>query len=61
MLTTHELNRIYAEELLSTGSHDQSIKKVAWVAFQRGVEVLTKNLVSEQSSVDRLIKANKRE
>lgn len=38
MLTLAELNKLYAEKLLKTGSHDQAIKKIAWVAYQRGIK-----------------------
>jgi hypothetical protein len=36
IITMNELNRLYAEKLLETGSHDKAILKVAWVAFCHG-------------------------
>ena len=37
MLTTEQLNIIYAEKLLKTGSHDAAMMKVCWVAYNAGI------------------------
>lgn len=36
MLTMAELNLLYIEKLQATGSHDDALRKVCWVAYQRG-------------------------
>jgi hypothetical protein len=36
IITMNELNRLYAEKLLETGSHDKALLKVCWVAFCHG-------------------------
>lgn len=36
MISQEELNKIYAEKLLATGSHDAAILKVCWVAYNQG-------------------------
>jgi len=38
MTTIEELREIFIEKLRKTGSFDEAIMKVAWVAFNRGIE-----------------------
>lgn len=44
MIDMEYLMRVYAEKLLKTGSHDEAIKKVAWVSFKHGVTVGSKSV-----------------
>jgi hypothetical protein len=37
MLTMTEINKLYADKLLETGSHDKAMLKVVWVAYQQGI------------------------
>jgi hypothetical protein len=38
MLTMTEINKLYAEKLLETGSHDKAMLKVVWIVYQQGVK-----------------------
>jgi hypothetical protein len=37
MVTMTEINKLYAEKLLETGSHDKAMLKVVWIAYQKGL------------------------
>lgn len=37
MLDVAELDKLYAEKLLKTGSHDAARMKIVWVAYKQGL------------------------
>jgi hypothetical protein len=39
MTTIEELRELFIDKLRRSGSFDEAIMKIAWVAFSRGVEV----------------------
>jgi hypothetical protein len=39
MITIQELNKIYIEKLIKTGSYDAAFTKATWIAFKAGIEV----------------------
>jgi len=38
MITIQELNKIYIEKLIKTGSYDAAFTKATWIAYKAGIE-----------------------
>jgi len=47
MITVQELNKVYIEKLIKTGSHDAAFTKATWIAYKAGIEDGIKQALEE--------------